>query len=71
MTVDTCKVLMIFPALQYRFVLELSCGLRIDRGALSGGTAWLVDCNTETLTEADLEWGDLVMTGGMNAVSAA
>src|SRR6516164_1225279 len=28
------------PALQYRFVLELSGGLRIDRRALSGGAAW-------------------------------
>ena len=31
-------------------------------------TAWtirLVDRNTETLTDGDLEWADLVMTGGM------
>ena len=73
MTIDACKVLMIFPRFKF---WELLGNLRTDRGALPGGAAWpdyrrraapgiLGGRNTETLTEADFEWADLVMTGGM------
>jgi Domain of unknown function (DUF4070)/Radical SAM superfamily len=80
MTVDTCKVLMIFPRFNtasfwnYRATCELT-GARYPAAPLGLITvaallpkSWevrLVNRNTETLTEADLEWADLVMTGGM------
>jgi hypothetical protein len=80
MTVDTCKVLMIFPRFNtdsfwnYRATCELS-GARYPAAPLGLITvaallpeSWhvrLVNRNTETLTEADLEWAELVMTGGM------
>ena len=80
MTVDTCKVLMIFPRFNtdsfwnYRATCELK-GARYPAAPLGLITvaallpqSWemrLVNRNTETLTEADLEWADLVMTGGM------
>jgi hypothetical protein len=80
MTVDTCKVLMIFPRFNtdsfwnYRAACELT-GARYPAAPLGLITvaallpkSWevrLVNRNTETLTEADLEWADLVMTGGM------
>src|SRR5271166_496166 len=80
MTIDTCKVLMIFPRFNtdsfwnYRATCELS-GARYPAAPLGLITvaallpqSWevrLVNRNTETLTEADLEWADLVMTGGM------
>jgi radical SAM superfamily enzyme YgiQ (UPF0313 family) len=80
MTADTCKVLMIFPRFSaasfwnYRATCELS-GARYPAAPLGLITvaallpkSWevrLVNRNTESLTEADLEWADLVMTGGM------
>jgi radical SAM superfamily enzyme YgiQ (UPF0313 family) len=80
MTVDTCKVLMIFPRFNtdsfwnYRAACELT-GARYPAAPLGLITvaallpkSWevrLVNRNTETLTEADLEWADVVMTGGM------
>ena len=80
MTVDTCKVLMIFPRFNtnsfwnYRATCELK-GARYPAAPLGLITvaallpqSWevrLVNRNTETLGEADLEWADLVMTGGM------
>jgi Domain of unknown function (DUF4070)/Radical SAM superfamily/B12 binding domain len=80
MTVDTCKVLMIFPRFNtdsfwnYRAACELT-GARYPAAPLGLITvaallpkSWevrLVNRNTDTLTEADLEWADMVMTGGM------
>jgi radical SAM superfamily enzyme YgiQ (UPF0313 family) len=80
MKIDTCKVLMIFPRFNtdsfwnYRATCELK-GARYPAAPLGLITvaallprSWevrLVNRNTETLTEADLEWADLVMTGGM------
>ena len=80
MTVDACKVLMIFPRFNtnsfwnYRATCELK-GARYPAAPLGLITvaallpqSWearLVNRNTETLGEADLEWADLVMTGGM------
>ena len=80
MTVDTCKVLMIFPRFNtnsfwnYRATCELK-GARYPAAPLGLITvaallpqSWevrLVNRNTETLGEADLEWANLVMTGGM------
>ena len=80
MTIDTCKVLMIFPRFNtnsfwnYRATCELK-GARYPAAPLGLITvaallprSWevrLVNRNTETLGEADLEWADLVMTGGM------
>ena len=80
MTVDTCKVLMIFPRFNtnsfwnYRATCELK-GARYPAAPLGLITvaallpqSWevrLVNRNTETLGEADLEWADLAMTGGM------
>ena len=80
MTGDICKVLMIFPRFNtdsfwnYRAACELT-GARYPAAPLGLITvaallpkSWevrLVNRNTETLTEADLEWADLVMTGGM------
>src|ERR1700745_944279 len=79
MTIDACKVLMIFPRFNadsfwnYRATCELT-GARYPAAPLGLITvaallpqSWevrLVNRNTETLTEADLEWGDLAMTGG-------
>jgi len=80
MTTDVCKVLMIFPRFNsdsfwnYRATCELK-GARYPAAPLGLITvaallpqSWevrLVNRNTDTLTEADLEWADLVMTGGM------
>jgi radical SAM superfamily enzyme YgiQ (UPF0313 family) len=80
MTIDACKVLMIFPRFStdsfwnYRATCELT-GARYPAAPLGLITvaallpqSWemrLVNRNTESLTEADLEWADLVMTGGM------
>jgi len=80
MTVDTCKVLMIFPRFNtdsfwnYRAACELT-GARYPAAPLGLITvaallpeSWeirLVNRNTETLAETDLERADLVMTGGM------
>ena len=80
MTVDTCRVLMIFPRFNtdsfwnYRAACELT-GARYPAAPLGLITvaallpkSWevrLVNRNTETLIEADLGWADLVMTGGM------
>jgi len=80
MTVDTCKVLMIFPRFNtdsfwnYRAACELT-GARYPAAPLGLITvaallpkSWevrLVNRNTETLADTDLEWADLVMTGGM------
>ena len=80
MKIDACKVLMIFPRFNtdsfwnYRATCELS-GARYPAAPLGLITvaallpqSWevrLVNRNTESLTEADLEWADLVMTGGM------
>ena len=77
MTADTCKVLMIFPRFNtdsfwnYRAACELT-GARYPAAPLGLITvaallpkSWevrLVNRNTETLAEADLEWADLVMT---------
>ena len=67
-------------AVCFRDVLEFRRSLRATGRALSGRAAWphhdrghatttlgvrLVDRNTEDLTEADLAWVDMVMTGGM------
>ena len=80
MTIDTCNVLMIFPRFNtdsfwnYRAACELT-GARYPAAPLGLITvaallpeSWeirLVNRNTETLAEADLERADLVMTGGM------
>jgi len=80
MTIDACKVLMIFPLFNadsfwnYRAACELT-GARYPAAPLGLITvaallpqSWevrLVNRNTEELTEAELEWADLVMTGGM------
>jgi radical SAM superfamily enzyme YgiQ (UPF0313 family) len=80
MTIDTCNVLMIFPRFNtdsfwnYRAACELT-GARYPAAPLGLITvaallpqSWevrLVNRNTESLTEADLEWADLAMTGGM------
>jgi len=80
MTVDACKVLMIFPRFNadsfwnYRAACELT-GARYPAPPLGLITvaallpkSWevrLVNRNTETLIEADLDWADMVMTGGM------
>jgi radical SAM superfamily enzyme YgiQ (UPF0313 family) len=80
MKTDACKVLMIFPRFNtdsfwnYRATCELK-GARYPAAPLGLITvaallpqSWevrLVNRNTETLAEADLEWADLVMTGGM------
>src|SRR5271166_2149340 len=80
MTIDACKVLMIFPRFNtdsfwnYRATCDLT-GARYPAAPLGLITvaallpqSWevrLVNRNTETLTEADLEWADLAMTGGM------
>ena len=80
MTIDACKVLMIFPRFNtdsfwnYRAACELT-GARYPAAPLGLITvaallpqSWevrLVNRNTETLADADLEWADLVMTGGM------
>ena len=80
MTIDACKVLMIFPRFNansfwnYRATCELT-GARYPAAPLGLITvaallpqSWevrLVNRNTESLAEADLEWADLVMTGGM------
>src|SRR5271155_3353332 len=80
MRIDACKVLMIFPRFNadsfwnYRATCELT-GARYPAAPLGLITvaallpqSWevrLVNHNTESLAEADLEWADLVMTGGM------
>ena len=80
MTTDACRVLMIFPRFNtdsfwnYRATCELT-GARYPAAPLGLITvaallpeSWeirLVNRNTETLAEADLERADLVMTGGM------
>jgi len=80
MTIDACNVLMIFPRFNtdsfwnYRATCELT-GARYPAAPLGLITvaallpkSWemrLVNRNTETLTDADLDWADLVMTGGM------
>jgi radical SAM superfamily enzyme YgiQ (UPF0313 family) len=80
MKIDACKVLMIFPRFNtdsfwnYRATCELS-GARYPAAPLGLITvaallpeSWevqLINRNTETLNESDLEWADLVMTGGM------
>src|ERR1700719_3503086 len=80
MTIDACKVLMIFPRFNadsfwnYRATCELT-GARYPAAPLGLITvaallpqSWevrLVNRNTESLAEPDLEWADLVMTGGM------
>src|SRR5260370_2798618 len=80
MTIDACKVLMIFPRFNadsfwnYRATCELK-GARYQAAPLGLITvaallpqSWevrLVNRNTDTLTEADLEWADGVMDGGM------
>jgi hypothetical protein len=77
---DSCKVLMIFPRFNagsfwnYRATCELT-GARYPAAPLGMITvaallpkAWeirLVNRNTETLTDDDFDWADLVMTGGM------
>ena len=77
---DSCKVLMIFPRFNassfwnYRATCELA-GARYPAAPLGLITVaallpkdWeirLVDRNTETLTDDDFDWADLVMTGGM------
>jgi radical SAM superfamily enzyme YgiQ (UPF0313 family) len=80
MTIDACKVLMIFPRFNtdsfwnYRATCELTrarypaAPLGLITVAALLPQSWevrLVNRNTETLTEADLEWADLAMTGGM------
>jgi len=80
MTIDACNVLMIFPRFNadsfwnYRAACELT-GARYPAAPLGLITvaallpqSWevrLVNRNTESLAEGDLEWADLVMTGGM------
>jgi hypothetical protein len=77
---DTCNVLMIFPRFNagsfwnYRATCELA-GARYPAVPLGMITVaallpktWnvrLVNRNTEPLSEADFDWADLVMTGGM------
>ena len=80
MKTDACKVLMIFPRFNtdsfwnYRAACELT-GARYPAAPLGLITvaallpkSWevrLVNRNTETLIEADLDWANMVMTGGM------
>jgi hypothetical protein len=77
---DSCKVLMIFPRFNassfwnYGAACELT-GARYPAAQLGLITvaallpkAWeirLINRNTETLTDEDFDWADLVMTGGM------
>jgi len=77
---DRCNALMIFPRFNadsfwnYRVTCELA-GARYPAAPLGLITVaallpktWsvrLVNRNTEELTDADLDWADLVMTGGM------
>ena len=77
---DGCKVLMIFPRFNassfwnYKATCELS-GARYPAAPLGLITVaallpkdWeirLINRNTETLTDDDVHWADLVMTGGM------
>src|SRR5262249_38990093 len=77
---DTCKVLMVYPRFNggsfwnYQAACEL-VGARYPAPPLGLITvaallpnSWevrLINRNTEELGEADLEWADLVMTGGM------
>ncbi|MBB2205581.1 B12-binding domain-containing radical SAM protein [Gluconacetobacter takamatsuzukensis] len=77
---DSCKVLMIFPLFNassfwnYKEACDLS-GARYPAAPLGLITVaallpknWeirLVNRNTESLNDADLDWADLVMTGGM------
>src|SRR5205085_5441344 len=76
----SCRVLMIYPRFSadsfwvYTQACELA-GAKYPTAPLGLITvaallppSWevrLVNRNTETLTEADIEWADLVMTGGM------
>src|SRR5436305_9392501 len=80
MTIDACKVLMIFPRFNadsfwnYRATCELT-GARYPTAPLGLITVaallpptWevrLVNRNTEDLSDEDLVWADMVMTGGM------
>ena len=80
MKTDVCNVLMVYPRFTANsfWSLKKTCDL-IGRKHLSPPlglitvaamlpSAWavrLVDCNTRDLLDADLEWADLVMTGGM------
>ncbi len=80
MTIDACKVLMVFPRFNtdsfwnYRATCELT-GARYPAAPLGLITvaallpqSWevrLINRNTKSLTETNLEWADLVMTGGM------
>jgi hypothetical protein len=77
---DSCKVLMLFPRFNaasfwnYQAACDLT-GARYPAAPLGLITvaallpkSWeirLVNCNTETLTDEDFRWADLVMTGGM------
>jgi hypothetical protein len=77
---DSCKVLMLFPRFNaasfwnYRAACDLT-GARYPAAPLGLITvaallpkSWeirLVNCNTETLTDGDFQWADMVMTGGM------
>ncbi|NHO34161.1 B12-binding domain-containing radical SAM protein [Acetobacter fallax] len=77
---DSCKVLMIFPLFNagsfwnYKEACDLA-GARYPAAPLGLITVaallpknWeikLINRNTESLTDADFDWADLVMTGGM------
>src|SRR5687768_5813111 len=80
MTASRCNVLMVFPSFgsdsfwNYAVTSELF-GARyptIPLGLITVAamlpkdwTVRLVNRNTDTLLDADIEWADLVMTGGM------
>ncbi len=80
MAVSVCRVLMVYPTFDaesfwnYAEVCELA-GARYPAAPLGLITvaamlpeSWevrLINRNTEALTDADLEWADMVMTGGM------
>src|SRR5262245_28976356 len=77
---DTCRVLLVFPAFSahsfwnYRATCE-AVGARYPAAPLGlltvaallppSWTVRLVDCNTSSLGRQDLDWADVVMTGGM------
>jgi radical SAM superfamily enzyme YgiQ (UPF0313 family) len=80
MSADRCNVLMIYPRFNAKSFWRLAAtcevaGARYPAAPLGlitvaamlpqSWTVRLVNRNTEELTEADLAWADLVMTGGM------
>jgi radical SAM superfamily enzyme YgiQ (UPF0313 family) len=80
MSAETCKVLLVYPRFNAKsfWSLQATCEVAgaqwpaaplglITVAALlpAGWDVRLVNRNTEELTEAEIDWADLVMTGGM------